>query len=125
MCLRGGLFGHIFLTRIKDGKVRHFPCQINKLIRRERTAVEMKITNQGDSRDFFRYAKSRIGSAHRVSALKTQDGAVHTCPESLAELFAQHFSSMFVVDDGPPIHGLPHSGLLPGEEHDPRSMARE
>lgn len=65
--------------------------------------IETRLAGSADSRDFFRYARSRIGGKPGVSVIKTSDGQVHTSPTDQVDLFAEYFSSMFLPDAGDPV----------------------
>ena len=72
------------------------------MLRKAKRKFEEKLAEdiKKDSKSFFRYVKSKVGTKEKISPLKDDSGNVLTDVESMGELLNRFFASVFLKEQG-------------------------
>ena len=81
-------------------KARNKTTTVTELRRAKRKFEKLAEGIQKDSKSFFRYVKSRVGTKERTGQLKDDNGTVLTDVENMGELLNRFVVSVFSKEQG-------------------------
>jgi len=82
---------------------RSYNTQVDRVqtaIKRHEANIELKITNSGNLNDFYGYVRANNKTQSKMPVLTRVDGSKCLEAQEKAELFSEHFASVYTVDDG-------------------------